>query len=479
MEDRTFIEWDKDDIDALGLMKVDVLALGMLSCLRAGSICCKQPLRRGSLTLADHPAGRRGRSTRCCRAPIRSACSRSRAGRRCRCCRGSSRECFYDLVIEVAIVRPGPDPGRHGASLPAPARRHRSRSTIPRPIPRMASRRAGEGAETHAGRAAVPGAGDADRHRRPPGFTPDEADGLRRAMATFRHNGTIHLFREKFIAGMTRRGYERDFAERCFSQIEGFGEYGFPESHAASFALLVYVSAWIKCHYPDVFCAAILNSQPMGFYQPAQLVRDAREHGVEVRAGRRQLQRLGLHAGAGARPAAASLRRAARLPPDPGPERGGAGEAHRGARQRLCQHRAAGGGRRRLALHHRAPGRGRCLPLARPRPPRRAVGGAAARCDRRARRARRRQRRRRPHRLPLLAPHMGDELFPEPEVALPAMPLSEHVAEDYVATGLSLKAHPVTLLPRAADAARRHAPTPSIAARRCRRTSASRSPASC
>ena len=102
-------------------------------------------------------------------------------------------------------------------------------------------------------------------------------------MATFRHNGNVHLFRDKFIAGMTRRGYAREFAESCFSQIEGFGEYGFPESHAASFALLVYASAWIKCHYPDVFCAAILNSQPMGFYQPAQLVRDAREHGVEVR----------------------------------------------------------------------------------------------------------------------------------------------------------------------------------------------------
>src|SRR5262249_40678628 len=108
------------------------------------------------------------------------------------------------------------------------------------------------------------------------------ADGLRRAMATFRHNGSVHLFKEKFITGMTRRGYDRDFVERCFKQIEGFGEYGFPESHAASFALLVYASSWIKCHYQDVFCAAILNSQPMGFYQPAQLVRDARQHGVAV-----------------------------------------------------------------------------------------------------------------------------------------------------------------------------------------------------
>jgi error-prone DNA polymerase len=115
------------------------------------------------------------------------------------------------------------------------------------------------------------------------GFTPSEADQLRRAMATFRHTGTIHTFEEKLIEGMVAKGYERDFAERCFRQIEGFGDYGFPESHAASFALLVYVSAWLKCHYPDVFAAAILNSQPMGFYAPAQLVRDARQHGVEVR----------------------------------------------------------------------------------------------------------------------------------------------------------------------------------------------------
>src|ERR1700689_1379721 len=115
-------------------------------------------------------------------------------------------------------------------------------------------------------------------------FTPDEADGLRRAMATFRHNGPVPLFRDKFINGMINRGYDPDFAENCFSQIEGFGEYGFPESHAASFALLVYASSFIKCRYPDVFCAAILNSQPMGFYQPAQLVRDARQHGIEIRA---------------------------------------------------------------------------------------------------------------------------------------------------------------------------------------------------
>ena len=115
------------------------------------------------------------------------------------------------------------------------------------------------------------------------GFAPEEADRLRRAMATFKHNGDIHLFRDKFVAGMVENGYDRDFATRCFSQIEGFGTYGFPESHAASFALLVYVSSWIKCFYPEVFACALLNSQPMGFYAPAQIVRDAREHGVEIR----------------------------------------------------------------------------------------------------------------------------------------------------------------------------------------------------
>ena len=116
------------------------------------------------------------------------------------------------------------------------------------------------------------------------GFPPDEADRLRRAMATFKRNGEIHLFREKFVAGMRKNGYSDDFATRCFDQIEGFGTYGFPESHAASFSLLVYVSAWIKCFYPDVFACALLNSQPMGFYAPAQIVRDAREHGVEISA---------------------------------------------------------------------------------------------------------------------------------------------------------------------------------------------------
>ncbi len=183
-------------------------------------------------------------------------------------------QCFYDLVIEVAIVRPGPiqgdmvhpylrrRDGREPVTFPSEALRAVLGKTLGVPL-----------FQEQAMQIAIVAAG----------FTPDEADKLRRAMATFRHMGTIHTFREKFIAGMVGNGYAREFAERCFSQIEGFGEYGFPESHAASFAHLVYVSSWIKRHYPDAFCAAILNSQPMGFYQPAQLVRDAREHGVKVR----------------------------------------------------------------------------------------------------------------------------------------------------------------------------------------------------
>ena len=181
---------------------------------------------------------------------------------------------FYDLVIEVAIVRPGPIQGdmvhpylrrRNGeekVTYPSEALRQVLEKTLGVPL-----------FQEQAMKIAIVGAG----------FEPSEADRLRRAMATFRKTGTIHTFREKFIEGMAANGYERDFAERCFHQIEGFGEYGFPESHAASFALLVYVSAWLKCRYPAAFAAALLNSQPMGFYAPAQIVRDAREHGVEVR----------------------------------------------------------------------------------------------------------------------------------------------------------------------------------------------------
>ena len=193
---------------------------------------------------------------------------------------------FYDLVIEVAIVRPGPIQGnmvhpylRRREALrdqgiepdyPSPSPEHGDKDELKDVLKKTLGVPL---FQEQAMRIAIVAAK----------FKPEEADRLRRAMATFKRVGTIKRFEQKFIDGMSDRGYEREFAERCFEQIEGFGEYGFPESHAASFAILVYASAWIKCHYPDVFAAALLNSQPMGFYAPAQIVRDAQEHGVEVR----------------------------------------------------------------------------------------------------------------------------------------------------------------------------------------------------
>ena len=180
---------------------------------------------------------------------------------------------FYDLVIEVAIVRPGPI---QGDMVHPYLRRRRGQEPVSYPskeLEAVLSKTLGVPLfQEQAMKIAIVAAG----------FTPAEADKLRRAMATFKRVGTIGTFQRKMIDGMLANGYERDFAERCFHQIEGFGEYGFPESHAASFALLVYASAWLKCRYPDAFAAALLNAQPMGFYAPAQIVRDAREHGVEV-----------------------------------------------------------------------------------------------------------------------------------------------------------------------------------------------------
>jgi error-prone DNA polymerase len=273
-------------------------------------------------------------------------------------------------------------------------------------------------------------------------FTPDEADGLRRAMATFRHTGNVPLFREKFITRMVARGYDPAFVENCFGQIEGFGEYGFPESHAASFALLVYASAWIKCHYPDVFCAAILNSQPMGFYQPAQLVRDAREHDVEVRpvdvnfsdwdCTLEQRDRHGLHA----------VRLGFRQVP--GLNRGELERliAARGNGYASIERLAAVGGVSRFTIERLAAADAfQSMGL-----DRRKALWTARRLDAIGLRTGKAPKLSAAHdaaRLPLLAPHMDEDLFTEPEVALPQMPLPEQVAEDYAATGLSLKAHPV------------------------------------
>jgi error-prone DNA polymerase len=272
MEDRTTVEWDKNDLDALGILKIDVLALGMLSCLRRGfDLLDKHYDTR--LTLATIPAEEAAVYAMIQRADtigvfqIESRAQMSMLPR----LRPAN---FYDLVIEVAIVRPGPIQG--DMVHPYLRRRQGIEQVVypSRELEEVLGKTLGVPLfQEQAMKIAIVAAG----------FSPGEADRLRRAMATFRRVGTIHTFQEKMVEGMAAKGYDRSFAERCFKQIEGFGEYGFPESHAASFALLVYASCWMKCRYPDVFACALLNAQPMGFYSASQIVRDAREHGVEVR----------------------------------------------------------------------------------------------------------------------------------------------------------------------------------------------------
>ena len=272
MEDRTIIEWDKDDIDALGILKVDVLSLGMLTCLRKGFDLIRTHERR-DLTLATLPREDPSVYDMLCQADSIGVFQVESRAQMAFLPRMRPRT-FYDLVIEVAIVRPGPIQG--GMVHPYIKRRN-GEETIAYPseeLRRVLKKTLGVPLfQEQAMQIAIVAAG----------FSPSEADGLRRAMATFRKSGTIGNYGERFVQGMIARGYDADFANRCFAQIEGFGEYGFPESHAASFAYLVYASAWMKRHYPAIFTCALLNAQPMGFYAPAQLVRDARNHGVEVR----------------------------------------------------------------------------------------------------------------------------------------------------------------------------------------------------
>ena len=271
MEGRTMVEWDKDDLDALGILKIDILALGMLTCIAKAFKLLEDHYDR-PLTLASIPKEKGYVYDMISRADtigvfqVESRAQMSMLPR-------LKPQSFYDLVIEVAIVRPGPIQG--GMVHPYLKRRQGlEKVTYPKEELRaVLGRTLGVPLfQEQAMKIAIVAAG----------FTPAEADRLRRAMATFRRLGTIHTFQQKMVDGMVKNGYEAAFAESCFRQIEGFGDYGFPESHAASFALLVYASSWLKAVYPDVFCAAILNSQPMGFYAPAQLVSDAREHGVEV-----------------------------------------------------------------------------------------------------------------------------------------------------------------------------------------------------
>ncbi|GJE09229.1 error-prone DNA polymerase [Methylobacterium longum] len=444
MADRTFIEWDKDDIDAIGLMKVDVLALGMLTCLKRGLDFLERDHGVTYETLADLPQEDPATYAMLAKADSVGVFQVESRAQMSMLPRLKPKE-FYDLVVQVAIVRPGPIQG----DMVHPYLRRRSGvEPVDYPAPHSDHGPADELKEVlqrtygvplfqeHAMQIAITAAG----------FTPAEADGLRRAMATFRHVGSIGGFVEKFVGGMTRRGYPQDFAERCFAQIRGFSTYGFPESHAASFALLVYASAWMKCRHPDVFLAAILNAQPMGFYQPAQLVRDARAHGVEVRgvcvnasdwdctlepAGDPALHavRIGLRQVRGLPEAA--MRRLVRL------RANGYGSIEglqaslalpRNALERLAEADAF----RSLGLDRRA-----ALWMVR------TLEGTsarkAARADASARRA---------HLLdaplPLFAWHADDGLFRhEPAVDLPTLAASEAVAEDYAATGLSLQGHPV------------------------------------
>jgi len=424
MDNRTFIEWDKDDIDELGLMKVDVLALGMLTCIRK----CLDLLRDHhdiDHELASIPHDDSGTYAMLQKGDSIGVFQVESRAQINMLPRLKPRE-FYDLVIQVAIVRPGPIQG----NMVHPYLRRRSgeeEETYPAPSPphdpnelhTVLHRTLGVPLfQEQAMKIAMVAAE----------FTPDEANGLRRAMATFRHLGTIHAFEGKMIEGMVRRGYEREFAERCFNQIKGFGEYGFPESHAASFAKLVYISAWIKCYYPAAFACGLLNAQPMGFYAPAQIVRDAREHGVEVRPvdiNTSQWDNI-LETASDSPPA---LRLGFRQ--IDGFKTSWAEDIERLRTQAYDSietlWRRAGLPQRALKLLADADGF-------------RSVG-----LDRRAALwAIRRLPDDNP--LPLFAAAEAEELGHEPAASLPEMPLSEHVVADYQTIRLSLKAHPVSFL---------------------------------
>lgn len=272
MKDRTNIEWNKDDIEALGFLKIDVLALGMLTCIRKAFDLCKKHYGK-EYTLANIPQDDPvvyemiGHADTIGVFQIESRAQQSMLPR-------LKPKCFYDLVIEVAIVRPGPI---QGDMVHPYLRRRNGEEPVEYPskeLEDILGRTLGVPLfQEQAMKIAIVAAG----------FTPAEADELRRSMATFKFKGVIAHFEEKLVTGMVRKGYKEEYARRVFKQLLGFGSYGFPESHAASFALLVYVSAWLKCYYPDVFACALLNSMPMGFYQPAQIVIDAQKHGVQVR----------------------------------------------------------------------------------------------------------------------------------------------------------------------------------------------------
>ncbi|HYI91591.1 MAG TPA: error-prone DNA polymerase, partial [Beijerinckiaceae bacterium] len=425
MKDRTFIEWDKDDIDALELMKVDVLALGMLTCIRKSFDLLRQH-GIGDYALHDIPRDDPAVYDMLCKADSLGVFQVESRAQMNMLPRLKPRE-LYDLVIQVAIVRPGPIQG----DMVHPYLKRRAKLedvTYPSPAPehgpadelyQVLNKTLGVPLfQEQAMRMAMVAAK----------FTDPEANQLRKAMATFRHVGTIGHFEEMMVERMVRRGYERAFAQRFFEQIKGFGSYGFPESHAASFAKLVYISSWIKCHHPAVFACALLNSQPMGFYAPAQIVRDAQEHAVEVRPvdinhslhdcaleerddgalalrlGFRQVDGLGEEAGTALTErrglgysSVEELARRTRLP------------------LRILRRLADADAMRSLGLDRRdALWAVRRLPNDAP--------------------------------LPLFAAADACELGDEPPADLAPMRLGEHVAADYQTVRLSLKAHPMGIL---------------------------------
>ncbi|WP_090154316.1 error-prone DNA polymerase [Dyadobacter soli] len=412
MEDRTCIEWNKDDIDTLGFLKIDVLALGMLTCIRKAFDLLRQ--HYGIVhDLASIPPDDKAVYDMICKADTIGVFQIESRAQQSMLPRLKPRE-FYDLVIEVAIVRPGPIQG----DMVHPYLRRRDeieKEEYPSEELRKILKKT-KGVPLFQEQAMNIAIVAAD-------FTPTEADELRRSMATFKAKGVVSRLRDKLVSGMIKKGYEKDFAERIFKQLEGFGSYGFPESHAASFALLVYVSSWIKCHHPDVFAAALLNSQPMGFYRPAQIVIDARNHEVEVREidinhsfwdntlenipGKRCALRLGFRQVKGLREEEVQILIAARTQPF------------------THIHQLLEAGISHTALEKLADADAfRSIGFDR----RQAFWEASALADR------------------PIGLFEGQPSAREADVELPQMTLSEHVIHDYAATSLSLKQHPVSFV---------------------------------
>jgi DNA-directed DNA polymerase III PolC len=417
MEDRTVICWDKDDIDALGILKVDVLALGMLTCIRKAFDLIERH-HQIDYSLATLPPEDPAVYDMLCKADslgVFQVESRAQMNFLPR----MRPRCFYDLVIQVAIIRPGPIQGdmvhpfirrRNGeeqVSFPSDELGAVLGKTLGVPL-----------FQEQAMQIAIIGAG----------FTPDQADRLRRSLATFKKHGSVSEFRGLFMKGMLERGYDPDFAARCFSQIEGFGSYGFPESHAASFALLVYASSWLKCHHPGIFACALLNSQPMGFYAPAQIVRDARAHGVEVRPvdiNRSYWDNVMEHDGRGGLALRLGFRQIRSMREDDAQWL----VAARGNGYQAVEDvwRRAGLPARALAVLAEADAFAG-VGLTR----REALWAAKALLPAEP--------------LPLFTGDMDGEGIEEPDVALPEMTEGEQVVEDYVSMRLTLRSHPVALI---------------------------------